>query len=136
MRAAETLRSRHPELDVTGLPTGKIERGSDGWSLDTELVQRIQEAHPTVLLVALGHGKQETWIRDHLDRFPTVRIAMGVGGVFDVLSGDIPRAPQPMRRYGFEWLWRLVQQPSRIGRILRAVFVFPAVVIWDRLRPL
>ncbi|MDO8573384.1 MAG: WecB/TagA/CpsF family glycosyltransferase [Candidatus Daviesbacteria bacterium] len=68
-----------------------------------------------LLFVALGHGKQEKWIADNLDKVP-VHIAMGVGGAFDYLSGNVPRAPRWMRGLGLEWLFRLVVQPWRIKR--------------------
>ena len=58
-----------------------------------------------------------------------IRLAMGVGGSFDFLTGKIRRAPKIMRLFGFEWLWRLFQQPNRWKRIWNAVVVFPIKVI-------
>jgi N-acetylglucosaminyldiphosphoundecaprenol N-acetyl-beta-D-mannosaminyltransferase len=45
-----------------------------------------------------------------------VRVAMGVGGLFDFYSGRIPRAPVWLRELGFEWVWRLLQEPGRMWR--------------------
>ena len=70
-----------------------------------------------LLFVALGHIKQEKWIAENLEKIP-VHVAMGVGGSFDYLSGNVPRAPKWMRDLGLEWLFRLILQPWRIKRQL------------------
>ncbi|MBI4036772.1 WecB/TagA/CpsF family glycosyltransferase [Candidatus Daviesbacteria bacterium] len=73
---------------------------------------------PTDLLfVAFGHPKQEKWIAENLSYIP-VKIAMGVGGAFDYISGKVPRAPKFLRDFGLEWLFRLIAQPWRIKRQL------------------
>ncbi len=71
-----------------------------------------------ILFVALGAPKQEKWIAANLDKIP-VKVAMGVGGSFDYLSGNIPRAPKWLRSLSFEWLFRLLVQPWRIKRQLK-----------------
>ncbi len=70
-----------------------------------------------LLFVAFGHPKQEEWIADNLERLP-VHIAMGVGGAFDYLAGDVARAPRIMQEMGLEWLFRLVREPWRWKRQL------------------
>jgi N-acetylglucosaminyldiphosphoundecaprenol N-acetyl-beta-D-mannosaminyltransferase len=50
-----------------------------------------------------------------------VKVMMGVGGAFDYLSGSIPRAPKVWQQYGFEWLYRLIQQPWRAKRFLSLI---------------
>lgn len=61
-----------------------------------------------------------------------IRLAMGVGGSFDYLTGKTTRAPQFLRQIGLEWLWRLVLQPQRWKRIFNAVFVFPIKIILSK----
>ena len=73
-----------------------------------------------ILFVAFGAPKQEFWISENLDKIP-VKIAIGVGGAFDYISGKIPRAPLFVRKLGFEWLFRLVVQPWRIKRQLTLI---------------
>ena len=80
--------------------------------------QSLPEAD--LLFVAFGQPKQEKWIYQNLDKIP-VKVAMGVGGSFDYLSGKVPRAPIWVRRLGLEWLFRLILQPWRIKRQLRLV---------------
>lgn len=77
-----------------------------------------------VLFVAFGSPKQEFWIEKNLSKLP-VRLAIGVGGAFDFISGKIPRAPKLIQSFGLEWLFRLVIQPWRIKRQLALVkFIF------------
>lgn len=68
-----------------------------------------------ILFVAFGQPKQEKWIANNLDKIP-VKVAMGVGGSFDYISGSVIRAPIFVRRIGCEWLYRLVIEPWRIKR--------------------
>lgn len=70
-----------------------------------------------ILFVAFGAPKQEFWISENLEKVP-VKIAIGVGGAFDYISGKTPRAPLFLRSIGFEWLFRLIIQPWRIKRQL------------------
>lgn len=59
----------------------------------------------------------------------SIRLAMGVGGAFDYLTGKVPRAPKALQAIGLEWLWRLWQQPKRWKRIWNAVIIFPMKVL-------
>lgn len=87
----------------------------------------------TVLLVALGHPKQEKWIMDHKDKIPA-DIVMAVGGSFDFISGRVRRAPLWLQKVGMEWLFRLVIQPWRWRRQL-ALVNFTAEVFKQALQP-
>lgn len=95
---------------------------------------KIVETNPDILLVALGHGKQEKWIAEHLRELPSVKIAMGVGGALDFIAGHVARAPRALRFIGLEWLWRLMRQPWRAPRIWRAVVVFSWLVLRAKFR--
>lgn len=131
VRTAAYLRGRSPSLVVCGAENEFDDHGAQR-SMDTTL-ERIRSARPDVLLVALGSPKQELWIADHLMALPTVKIAMGVGGTFDYLAGEIRRAPRILRRMGFEWLWRLFLEPRRRWqRIVTAVVRFPLAVMRGR----
>ena len=79
-------------------------------------------------------GKQEKWIYENLAKMPNVKIAMGVGGSFDYLSGTVQRAPCFMRKIGLEWLYRVIVQPKRLDRIINAILVFPYLVIKNKLK--
>ena len=66
------------------------------------------------MLVALGAPRQERWVQANIAK-AKANVGIGVGGAFDIICGDMPRAPQLMRNYGFEWLYRLTQEPKRLG---------------------
>ncbi len=85
-----------------------------------------------ILFVAFGCPKQEFWISENLDKIP-VKIAIGVGGAFDYISGKIPRAPGFIRSIGLEWLFRLILQPWRIKRQL-SLLKFIWLVIKEKLK--
>lgn len=96
-----------------------------------EAFEIVQKAHPQILFVAYGAPKQELWIAEHVEKLPSLRIVMGVGGSFDFYSGEVKRAPRLMRLLGLEWLWRLFLNPrQRIRRIWNAVIVFPVNILW------
>lgn len=124
--AAETLRRRVPGLRIAGTFAGAHDR-------DAESLERVKAAGPDVLLVAFGMPRQERWIARNLDRLPGVRLAIGVGGVFDQLAGAVRMPPPAVHRAGLEWLWRLAQDPSRWRR-QRVLPAFAARVIATRLR--
>ena len=81
------------------------------------------------MFVAFGMGKQEKWIYENLSKMPSVKIAMGVGGSFDFISGKVKRAPLFLLRLGLEWMYRLVQEPRRFKRILNATVKFTYLVL-------
>lgn len=68
-----------------------------------------------LLLVAMGVPKQEHWIHTWHSQL-SIPLAMGVGGLFDFYSGNIPRAPKWMRKMGIEWVWRLLMEPGRMWK--------------------
>ena len=85
----------------------------------------------SILFCNFGSPFQETFIQSQKDA--RIRIAMGVGGSFDFLTGKIARAPFWMRQFGLEWLWRFVQEPKyRVKRIFKAVIVFPIKILFSK----
>lgn len=76
-----------------------------------------------ILLVGYGHKNQEFWIARNSSRIPA-RVSVGVGGTLDYFSGQVKRAPYWVRKFGFEWLYRLITQPHRFLRIIKATLIF------------
>lgn len=81
-----------------------------------------------IIFCNFGAPRQEAFLRSQKNG--KIRLAMGVGGSFDYLTGKAPRAPQFLRQIGLEWFWRLILQPKRWKRILKAVFAFSLKVIF------
>lgn len=124
--ALNVLKNKYPGLKVDCYHK-EYRYGLDN---DQQAVETINHFKPDVLLVALGHRKQEKWINKNLDKLD-VKLAIGVGGTFDYISGKIKRAPKWIRSLGLEWLFRLFKQPTRWPRIIKATFKFVSlVIIW------
>jgi len=99
----------------------KIVGAENGYQDYNSVIKKINLAKPEILLVGLGSSKQEKWIYENLKKMPSVKLAIGVGGAFDFISGRIKRAPRILQKIGMEWLWRLMMQPKRIKRIFKGV---------------
>lgn len=106
---------------------------ADGYDGQKDIIKKINQVRPEILFVALGMPAQEKWIVQNLHKMPSVKIAVGVGGAFDFIAGNIKRAPKIVRSCGFEWLWRLLRQPQRAGRVFNAIVVFPWLVLKEKL---
>jgi N-acetylglucosaminyldiphosphoundecaprenol N-acetyl-beta-D-mannosaminyltransferase len=110
-RAADRLRQLVPAVHVAG-----VRHGYDPPERTPEVLDRIRESGAAVLGLALGSPAQERWMDAHLASLPAVRVCQGLGGTLDVLSGGVRRAPPAVQALGFEWLFRLVQEPARLRR--------------------
>ncbi|MBB5149827.1 WecB/TagA/CpsF family glycosyltransferase [Ureibacillus thermosphaericus] len=106
--AAEKLKELYPGIQIAGI--------QHGYETDNEkVISKINEAKPDILFVAMGSPKQENWINANRDQlYPT--IYQGVGGSFDVLAGNVKRAPKAFQKVGLEWFYRLMMEPKRIKR--------------------
>ncbi|OGL61772.1 hypothetical protein A3C09_01890 [Candidatus Uhrbacteria bacterium RIFCSPHIGHO2_02_FULL_47_44] len=131
-KTKQYFEQKYPGVRISVFNPGRIDlhyRGThEGYPYD------LAGFNADIMLVALGQKKQEQFIKQALPNLPSVRIAVGVGGAFEMISRMKPRAPQFMLRMGLEWLWRVMIEPSRAGRILNATFVFPIVVVCATLR--
>ena len=111
-KVAVNLRIKIPDIQITGSYHGYF-------SNDSEMIQNINNSGADILFVAMGVPAQEKWIFRNR-KLLSPRLCLGVGALFDYLSGDIPRAPKFMRVIGLEWLWRIFIDPKRM--IKRYVF--------------
>ena len=111
--AAQRLRQTVPGLRIAGWyepPRAPIETMEN-----TAIVREINQSGADILLVALGHPKQDRWIAMHRDEL-RVSVAIGVGCCLDLIAGRVKRAPAWMQRLGLEWLFRAMQEPRRLAR--------------------
>ena len=111
--ASEILSDRHPGLQVVGAYSPPV--GPFSEEEERNMVNMIKEANPHMLFVAFGAPKQDMWIAKHRDELQ-VPVAVGVGGVFNFLTGRVRRAPNWMQQHGLEWLFRVMQEPRRLWR--------------------
>lgn len=151
-KTAKCLRKKYPDLIVRF--------ASDEWVKSTNTDPAASHPHPTasleevllgsskgvprsespalkdhvdILFVAFGAPKQEEWIAKNLPKID-VTCAMGVGGAFDYISGNVARAPKVVRNAGLEWAFRLLRQPWRVRRQL-ALPLFATAVVRERFFP-
>jgi N-acetylglucosaminyldiphosphoundecaprenol N-acetyl-beta-D-mannosaminyltransferase len=129
--AVRWISAHYPNVKVCGYYHGYFQPDEE-----SEIIQLIKESRADLLLVALGVPKQDMWIHEHLNE-TGVRVAMGVGGLFDFYSGRIPRAPLWMREIGMEWLYRLIQEPRRLWkRYLIGNGLFLWRILMERFSPI
>lgn len=123
-RAAENLKKDNPGLYIVGTGDGYFRE-------DGPVLERIRASGARLILVCLGFPKQELWMYAHRDEVGQA-LMLGVGGSMDVFAGDVKRAPEAWCRANLEWLYRLLKQPSRLGRMMKLP-VFLLSVMWERL---
>lgn len=119
-QVAQKLKIIYPNLTIAGVYAGSPE--------EEGIAAKINQTKADILLVAFGAPKQEKFIFQNRHKL-TVKLAMGVGGTFDYIAGTVSRAPKWMRVIGLEWLYRLICQPKRFGRIITATIIFPLAVL-------
>lgn len=110
--AAHALEKRHPGIMIAGTYAGAPNRTEED-----DICRRITDSRADILMIAYGAPRQELWCSRNIAKL-TIRIALCVGGSFDFLAGRTSRAPAWMQRNGLEWLYRLIQEPSRWRRML------------------
>jgi exopolysaccharide biosynthesis WecB/TagA/CpsF family protein len=121
-RASETIARMWPQHKVVGFQDGYYEVAEE-----EKVIERIRSSNPDLVLVGLGNPKQERWIAKHIPH--ACPRAFAVGGLFDFVSGEIPRAPVVLRAMSMEWLFRLLYEPVRLWRrYLLGIPVFIATV--------
>ena len=108
---ARILRQENPGLEISSIECMVGSRGET----DAVYLDQIREFNPDILCVALGHPKQERWIRTHAASLG-VPVAIGIGGTLDFISEQRKRAPKWIGAIGFEWLYRLLQEPQRLSK--------------------
>lgn len=123
-KTANILKRKFSKLKIAGFDGGGKVSG-DGVLQDKKVLDKIKQSSPDILFIAFGCPKQEKFMAWYLPKLKSVKIAIGVGGAFDFLSGRKKRAPKIFRILGFEWLWRLMVEPRRIKRIYTATIKFP-----------
>jgi exopolysaccharide biosynthesis WecB/TagA/CpsF family protein len=109
-RAAENFRKHAPWHEFIPIADGFFD-----WSNSDEIMERVRAANADILLVAMGSPMQEKWI----DRYVGpghARLVLSVGALFDFVAGEYQRAPHAIRRLRLEWLFRLIQEPSRLWK--------------------
>ncbi|MUH71340.1 WecB/TagA/CpsF family glycosyltransferase [Psychrosphaera haliotis] len=106
-KTQEKVRQLYPTVIIAGYNDGYF------WNDEEAVVDKIRKSGAKLLFVAITSPKKENFINKWQDKLG-VNFVMGVGGTFDVVAGKVKRAPVWMQKYGLEWLYRVLQEPSRM----------------------
>lgn len=109
------LKKLYPEIRIVNFRNGYIKTEEE----KLELISDISSKKPDVVFVAMGSPKQELLMEEMQKRHQA--LYQGLGGSFDVFTGNVERAPAWWVRNNLEWAYRLVKQPSRIKRQIHLV---------------
>jgi beta-1,4-glucosyltransferase len=104
------LAAQFPNCRIVGFHHGYFEASDIDF-----IISDINDASPDLLLVGLGNPLQEQFIAEHAWRIDA-RVLIGVGAFLDFAAGKVPRAPKLVRSLRLEWLFRLANEPFRLGR--------------------
>lgn len=110
-RCKTNIESTYKNIKVVGYKDGYFDLDNCDY-----IIEDINKCNPDVLFVAMGCPRQERFIIRYMDKLPC-KVFMGVGGSFDILAGELKRAPKWMITFGIEWLYRILKEPFRIKRM-------------------
>ena len=126
-KAKENLVKEFPSLYITYIHDGYFKE-------DEQVLEELKIRQPRLVLCALGSPKQEEFILKAKSILPEA-LFVGVGGSFDVWSGEVKRAPEIYQKLGLEWLYRTIMEPKRFKRIFPTLPLFVLKVLRERFIP-
>lgn len=107
-RTAQVLQNKHPNLKISGIKNGYFSENQ--WE---EVAENLEQKQPQIVFIGITSPIKE-YLVEYLQSKGLTSVFMGVGGSFDVISGEIPRAPLWMQKINLEWLFRVLQEPRRL----------------------
>ncbi len=112
-KAAENIKKEYPKIRITGIHSGYFNSNDE-----PEIIKSINKSSPEILLIGMGSVKQEKWIAKNINKLKA-NLIMGVGGSFDIISGNKKRTPLWIRKLYLEWLYRSLFPPTRILNLFK-----------------
>ena len=109
-RVVENYKKKYPLLEISGYSHGYFPHEES-----SRCAEEIQKSNAKILFVAMGVPQQESFLEEHWATLG-INLAIPVGGSFDVIAGKVKRAPETLQKLGFEWFYRLVQEPKRLWK--------------------
>lgn len=126
---SECLLARYPGLRIAGLRNGYFTA-----SEEAKVIEDVRASGADILFIGISSPKKELLLQTHWANLG-VRVGMGVGGSFDVLSGQLPRAPRWVQKIAMEWLFRLVLEPRRLlWRYVRSNSIYLLLLAVTRIK--
>ena len=127
-KCEENIKKEYPKLHIEGSHNGFFDINDC-----EEIINDIERKKIYAIFVAMGSPRQEIFIDKIINRC-NIRIFMGVGGVFDIFSGKLKRAPKWMINLGLEWLYRTLKEPYRIKRLIVIPKFLLEVIMYRRIK--
>ena len=125
--ANKNMGEKYPGFEAAGISHGYVK--PDGYDA---LIENINSSGADILFVCLGVPMQEKWIAEHRHEI-NAKLIIGLGGTLDVFAGTVKRAPKFFVKANLEWLYRLIKEPRRIGRMMKLPkFIFGAIFIKEK----
>ena len=121
-RARDNALRNYPGLDIAGVHHGYFN------GREKEVINLINEKKPDILWLGTGEPRQAVWADKHRDQLD-VSLVVTCGGMFKIIAGDLRRVDDKWRRRGFEWLFRMLQEPRTARRYLLGLPLFGARVL-------
>lgn len=119
-KAAEKLAEKYPGLKVAGTHDGYFKD-------DAPVVKEVADSGADIVFCCMGFPRQERFMAANLAQ-SGAKVMLGLGGALDVFAGEVKRAPEFFCRAGLEWFYRLMKEPSRIGRMMKLpAFLFTVI---------
>jgi N-acetylglucosaminyldiphosphoundecaprenol N-acetyl-beta-D-mannosaminyltransferase len=123
-KACAVVTAAHPTIRFAGMRDGYFDADQE-----PKIVEEIRNSEADCLFIAMPTPRKERFLAAHRDQLG-VPFIMGVGGSFDVLAGEVSRAPVLIQNFGFEWLYRVYQEPRRMWwRYCRTNTIFAGMMI-------
>ncbi|MBX3178080.1 MAG: WecB/TagA/CpsF family glycosyltransferase [Candidatus Hydrogenedentes bacterium] len=130
--AAQVLLAKYPGLTVAGTYSPPFGFEKDEAS-NNQVIERVRDSRADICFVALGSPKQDLWSWRH-HRACGAKLCIGVGASIDFVAGRVKRAPVWMQRAGLEWVWRIIQEPVRMGKRYLVRDAHFLVLLWREFR--
>lgn len=129
-KAADVMRDMYPGVNIVGA-TSSFNRGPEDDEKTVNYIKKVMDDKGInkidFLFVAYNHVHQEKWIIRNMDKIPA-KVSIGCGGTFDFITGNCSLPPTIYVKYNIGWLYRLIKQPWRLKRIIKAFPIFPMKV--------
>ena len=110
-KMSDELKKKYPQLNIVGVHHGFLKDSQE----ELSVINKINSSKTNILFVAMGAPYQEKFINKYKNQIDA-NLIFAVGGLFDFYSNTIKRAPVYLRETGFEWVYRMIQEPKRMWR--------------------
>jgi len=141
-QAADKLKLLYPNLNIAGVYSPFVytegEKMLTSEQQDNEIIRRINQTNPDILLIGFGNPKQELWFNRNRHKL-NVPVSIGIGGTYEFIVGNVHRAPLWMQNTGMEWIYRILQEPKRLWKryavgIIKLSFLCFPLLLQDKLQ--